>query len=103
MNFDNLKFCPYCRTQNIIKNGKIAGKQRYKCKECNLQFTKPEYVDRARSTDDLAMALVLRDMGHTFKYIGQYFNISANAVFKWVKKYKKMKQKLEEQKKLKTC
>ncbi len=32
--------CPYCKQTDIVKNGKSKGKQRYKCKICNRNFTK---------------------------------------------------------------
>ncbi|MEB3309493.1 MAG: transposase, partial [Snowella sp.] len=31
--------CPKCEHQRIIKSGFVKGKQRYKCKSCNYQFT----------------------------------------------------------------
>lgn len=30
--------CPHCNSDNIIKNGKLCGKQRYKCKSCGKTF-----------------------------------------------------------------
>ena len=32
--------CYKCGSKQIVKNGKVFGWQRYKCKECGYQFTK---------------------------------------------------------------
>ena len=31
--------CPRCDHVHCVKNGKVEGKQRYKCKSCRFQFT----------------------------------------------------------------
>jgi transposase-like protein len=36
-NFKGL-YCPECSSHNVIKNGKVSGRQRYKCKDCNRTF-----------------------------------------------------------------
>ncbi len=30
--------CPYCKTESIIKHGKLNGRQRFKCKSCGRTF-----------------------------------------------------------------
>lgn len=32
--------CYKCGSKQIVKNGKVFGGQRYKCKACGYQFTK---------------------------------------------------------------
>ncbi len=36
--FSKGEVCPHCASDNIVKNGKLNGKQRYKCKSCNRTF-----------------------------------------------------------------
>ena len=36
--FNRGEVCPRCKSAWIIKNGKIKGRQKYKCKSCNKQF-----------------------------------------------------------------
>ncbi|WP_166918884.1 IS1 family transposase, partial [Thermonema lapsum] len=31
--------CPRCKSSEKVKNGKIKGVQRYKCKKCHYNFT----------------------------------------------------------------
>ena len=32
--------CPRCKHEHCVKNGKVEGKQRRKCKSCGFQFTR---------------------------------------------------------------
>lgn len=34
--------CPQCNSNNVNKNGKSEGRQKYKCKECNHSFIEEE-------------------------------------------------------------
>jgi len=36
--FSNGQACPVCGSLNVIKNGKVNGKQRYLCKDCQKSF-----------------------------------------------------------------
>jgi len=36
--FNDNMFCPHCKSNNIIKNGKYKGKQRFRCKDCGKNF-----------------------------------------------------------------
>lgn len=36
--FSKGEICPHCNSDKIIKNGKLCGKQRYKCKTCGKTF-----------------------------------------------------------------
>ncbi|MBE9175199.1 IS1 family transposase, partial [Synechocystis salina LEGE 06155] len=31
--------CPQCGHEHVVKNGLVKGKQRFKCKSCQYQFT----------------------------------------------------------------
>ena len=31
--------CPKCSSENFIKSGVVKGRQRYKCNQCNYNFT----------------------------------------------------------------
>ena len=53
--------CPKCSGRDVVKNGKIkSGKQRYKCKGCNLPFVEnPSERRVSRETKDLIDKLFL--------------------------------------------
>jgi len=74
--------CPKCQKENIIKNGFVSDKQRYKCKSCSFTFTvlvrgKPKEIKR------LAIHMYLEGLG--FRSIGRILKVSNVAVLKWIK------------------
>ena len=34
-----IELCPNCGSQDYVKSGIVAERQRYKCKKCNYYFT----------------------------------------------------------------
>ena len=51
--------CKRCAGQQFIKKGIVAGKQRYKCKECNLHFREGDN----RSNNKIIAKKLLSDQG----------------------------------------
>lgn len=39
MRFSKGKICPHCKGEDILRNGKYNGKQRYICRNCKRTFT----------------------------------------------------------------
>ncbi|PQJ19284.1 transposase [Nonlabens tegetincola] len=82
-----VKICPNCSSQNQIKSGVIKGRQRYKCKDCNYNFTVEKM---GKKIDDYYVnkALQLYLEGLTYREIERILGISHVSVMNWVKKYK---------------
>lgn len=81
-----MKICPSCSSENQIKSGVVNGRQRYKCKDCNYNFT----VDKiGKKIDDYYVnkALQLYLEGLTYREIERILGISHVSVLNWVKKY----------------
>lgn len=74
--------CPKC-TNHTIKNGFLHNRQRYKCKVCNYQFTKPHLHKKPLALKYLAIYLYLNRM--TIRGIARTLNVSAPSVLKWIK------------------
>ena len=53
--------CPRCQASVVIKNGKVQGKQRYKCKKCRMQFTR--LTPRGHPAMEKATAIMLYTLG----------------------------------------
>ncbi len=79
--------CPKCQSPDVIKNGKVQGKQRFKCKTCSFQFTR--LMPRGRPAKEKAMAVTLYTLGLSMSTIAKLFNVSTNAVLKWIKAFAK--------------
>ena len=77
--------CPKCQSQAVVKNGKILGKQRHKCKKCGFQFTR--LTPRGRPAEEKAMAIALYTKGLSMNAIAKLFQVSTPAVMKWIKNF----------------
>lgn len=79
--------CPKCQSIEVVKNGKVQGKQRYKCKSCSLQFTR--LTPRGRPAQEKAMAVTLYTLGLSIRAIARLIGVSSTAVLKWIKTFAK--------------
>ena len=79
--------CPKCQSIEVVKNGKVQGKQRYKCKSCSLQFTR--LTPRGRPAQERAMAVTLYTLGLSIRAIARLIGVSPTAVLKWIKTFAK--------------
>lgn len=78
--------CPKCNSTEYIKDGKIKGRQRYKCKKCSYHYTvlikstaKPKNIKRQ------ALELYLEGLG--FRSIGRFLKVSHVSVYNWIKSF----------------
>ena len=79
--------CPKYQSIEVVKNGKVQGKQRYKCKSCSLQFTR--LTPRGRPAQEKAMAVTLYTLGLSIRAIARLIGVSPTAVLKWIKTFAK--------------
>ena len=76
--------CLKCSSDNICKNGRMYGMQRYKCKDCNYNYTKGRNC-KDKSLKRFALELYLEGLG--FRSIGRLIKVSHVSVCNWVKQY----------------
>ena len=77
--------CPRCQSGAVVKNGKILGKQRFKCKDCNRQFTR--LTPRGHPASEKAAAIKLYAQGLSMCAIARMFHVSPSAVLKWIRNF----------------
>ena len=78
--------CPKCKSSSFVKNGSVAGRQRYKCKDCGYNYTVEQKSDiKSKETKRLALSMYLEGLG--FRSIGRILNISHGTVYQWVKRW----------------
>ena len=86
--------CPKCNASDVIKSGKVKGKQRFKCKSCSYQFT--QLIPRGRPVSEKILALTLYIHGLSMNAIAKIIKVSTPAVFYWIRDFaKKIYQKPE--------
>ena len=84
--------CPYCGNAKIVKNGKQAGKQRYRCKSCGKQFNDTGAVGGRRATaEQIGAAVRMYFAGNSYKQTGEVMaqghnmpEPSKETVYRWV-------------------
>ncbi|WP_157196663.1 IS1 family transposase [Methanococcoides burtonii] len=78
--------CPRCKSFNHKKNGKIDGRQRYKCHDCEYNYS-VELKSTASPMSVKRQALQLYLEGLGFRSIGRFLGVSHVSVQKWIKKF----------------
>ena len=78
-------WCPKCESESYVKNGKVGGKQRYKCKQCGCNFTQSHAHGKPRLVKMFALMLYLSGM--SMNAISKVVGVSDVSVMKWIKKF----------------
>ena len=83
--------CPQCGSTNLQKNGCRRGRQQYRCKECDRQFTEI-ILPRGYSEDARRICIRMYRMGLTLREIEWLTGISHSAINNWVRQEDLAKQ-----------
>ena len=78
--------CPKCAGTELVKNGIIGQRQRFRCKPCRYNFTVSKIGNSVR-TYYVIKALQLYLEGVGLREIERLLGVSHVSVMKWVKKY----------------
>jgi transposase-like protein len=78
--------CPKCKSSNHKKNGIVGERQRYKCHDCDYNYS-VEIKSTASSASVKRQALQLYLEGLGFRSIGRFLGVSHVSVQKWIKKF----------------
>ncbi len=86
--------CKYCGSEKVVKNGKVKGKQVYKCKDCGHRFFLNGNFSRMKNEKNVIVTalnfyfdgLSLRKAQRNIEQIfGE--KVSQVTILKWIKKY----------------
>ncbi|WP_282560900.1 IS1 family transposase [Trichothermofontia sichuanensis] len=78
--------CVKCGHPHVVKNGFVAGRQRFKCKSCHYQFT-TEKLERGKPLWMKLEAVLLYISGLSLNAIAENLDVSAQAVLNWVRDF----------------
>ena len=76
--------CPRCQHSHFVKNGHV--KQRYKCKDCNYQWTE-NHKRRGRPLAEKALAVFLYCHGLSMNAIAKMLGASPSTILDWVRHF----------------
>ena len=75
--------CPKCACSEAVKNGKMQGKQRYRCKSCGCNYTQSSKYRIPRETRVECIKLYMEGLG--FRSIARVTGVSHVIIQHWVK------------------
>ena len=75
--------CWKCGSEAIVKNGFMAGSQRYKCKNCSFQFTKE--TPHGKPMKDKVLALILYLSGLSMNMTAKIIGVSVQTIMRWIR------------------
>lgn len=82
--------CKRCSSGTVVKNGRTRGKQRWLCKDCQLNFVpgderKTWREERYHKQKSLAVLLVC--LGLSYRAAGLVVGVVRNTVYEWFKAF----------------
>jgi len=80
--------CKRCGSERTIKNGVVAGKQRYRCKECGCNFRDGDNRTNERVAAKKALCVLLYAMAKgSFRMMGRILGIDHTLVYRWIRSF----------------
>ena len=80
--------CKKCGAKQVVKSGIVAGKQRYKCKECGCNFREGDARTNEKSAAKKALCLLLYALAKgSFRMIGKILNTDHTLVYRWIRAF----------------
>lgn len=76
--------CPECGSSKLQKNGRRRGRQQYRCKDCDRQFTE-KLMPWGYSEDARKICIRMYRLGLTLRETERLTGISHSAISNWVR------------------
>ena len=77
--------CKKCSSDLIVKNGSVRGKQRYRCKKCELNFVEGDARTNGRIAAKKALCVLFYSLGKvSFNMLAKIFNTWPSLTYRWV-------------------
>ncbi len=78
--------CKGCGSADAIKNGWVRGIQRYRCKQCGLNYVVGDRRAAPNRTVQRALAVILYALGKaSFGFLGKLFGVSRTTAYQWIR------------------
>lgn len=78
--------CKNCQSISCTKNGRVRGKQRYRCKDCGYNFVEGDTRTNEAIIAKKAMCVIFYSLGKaSFNMLAKIFNTWPSLVFRWIK------------------
>jgi len=78
--------CKNCKTEQVVKSGKVRGKQRYKCKECGYNFVMGDERTNAKIIALKALCVLLYSLAKgSYNMMGKIFGRNRSLIYRWIR------------------
>ncbi len=78
--------CKNCKSEKVVKSGKVRGKQRYKCKECGYNFVIGDERTSEKIVALKALCVLLYSLGKgSYNMLGKLFNRNRSLIYRWIR------------------
>ena len=77
--------CKSCKSEDVRKNGRVRGAQRYKCKACSLNFVNGDRRNKPQTAVKKALCVILYSLGKaSFSMLGKILGHAPSIIYRWV-------------------
>mgnify|MGYP003623277605 FL=1 len=78
--------CKNYRSEKVVKNGIMRGKQRYRCKECGYNFVEGDGRTNEKIAAKKAMCVIFYSLGKaSYNMLAHIFDTWPSLVYRWIK------------------
>jgi transposase len=78
--------CKNCHSSHTSKSGKVRGKQRYKCKDCGLNFVEGDGGANEKVIALKARCVVFHSLGKcSYNMLGKIFGRNRSLICRWIR------------------
>ena len=78
--------CKNCKSEKIVKSGKVRGKQRYKCKDCGYNFVEGDGRTNEKIIALKALCVLLYSLGKgSYNMMGKLFGRNRSLIYRWIR------------------
>jgi transposase-like protein len=78
--------CKNCKSERIVKSGKVRGKQRYKCNECGYNFVLGDERTNEKIVAMKALCVLIYSLGKgSYNMLGKLFNRNRSLIYRWIR------------------
>ena len=78
--------CKNCKSERVVKGGKVRGKQRYKCKECGYFFVNGDERTNEKIAALKALCVLIYSLGKgSYNMMGKLFGRNRSLIYRWIR------------------
>ena len=77
--------CKRCNSINVVNNGIVRGKQRFKCKDCLYNFVDGDKREKPRVEAKALALLMYGSCKASYGMIARLFNVSRTTILNWIR------------------